>query len=92
MSCHTVGSDMDCILCIMSSSKGNEGWNSSPIREGTLDGSDNAAPILGANGSMPPTGANWSNESAASVGSGDSELLVVGEGKSCTKLLSKGVL
>ena len=56
MSCHTFGSVMDCILCTMSSSKGSEGWNMSPIK-GALDASADVT-ILGANGSMPPTGAN----------------------------------
>ena len=56
ISCHTFGSVIDCILCTMSSSKGSAGWNISPI-EGALDASDEVT-ILGANGSMPPTGAN----------------------------------
>jgi len=81
MSCHPLGSVMDCILRKMPSSKGGEGWKKSPIgREDTLDASDNIAPISGPNGSIPPTGAKLSNESAASVGGGDRELLVEGEG------------
>ena len=57
MSCHTFGSDMDCILCTISSSKGSDDWNNSPIKV-TLDASDDVNILLGANGSIPPTGAN----------------------------------
>lgn len=36
--------------------------------------------VCGTYGSMGPCGANWSNESADSVGGGDKELLVDGDG------------
>ena len=72
---------MDCMLCIMSSSKGSEDWKNPPsCREDKLDVSDDTTAISGPNGSIPPTGAKLSNESAASVGGGDREPFVEGEG------------
>ena len=62
----------------MSSSKGSEGWKSSPSDK--LDGSGDVTGILAEKGSMPPTGAKVSNDRAASVAGGERELLVEGEG------------
>ena len=77
MSCHTFGSDMGCIDGTMSSSKGNEGWNDSPIISDASNASDDLAMLLGANGS---------NESDVSVGCGGREPLMVGKGQSGVKL------
>ena len=49
---------MYCILC-MPSLKGSEGWTNSSSSEA----SDDFTPILGVNGSMPPTGAKRSKDS-----------------------------
>ena len=75
MSCHTFGSDMGRIVGRVSSSKGNEAWNNSSNNAIILDAlgaSDDVTILLGTNGS---------NESDVSVGCGDREPLIIGEGQ-----------
>ena len=72
MSCHTFG-DFGSDM----GTKLDEGWNNSPLIEDALDASDDVTMLLGANGS---------NESDVSVGCGDREPLIVGEGQSGVKL------
>jgi len=83
MSFQPSGFVRDCQLWTIASSKGNEGWKRPPFMawlatEFWAMFMATVAALSVANGSMLPTGAKISNESAASVGGGLSEF--VGEG------------
>lgn len=85
MSCQPLGSVRDCILCTMALSNGKGGEKKFPVIKLSTPGPStlfaaSVAAVSSANGSVGPFGAKLSNDSADSVGGGESELLVEGEG------------
>lgn len=101
ISCQPLGSVRDCKLCTIWSSNGKGGWKKSAdiiasrLDESALLFAATDAAASRANGSVGPIGAKLSNDNADSVGGGESELFVTGEGWLYTggrsKVLEAGV-